>query len=329
MLSSPRPPTVAKAIMGSLQLLLELGTAVWAWMLLRQSRGLPEAASPGPASSTSRALLHGRLALYLSLAFLVLNVRLPFWSAYLELLNRSRLVREFILENDSRHHVSYRSLLADTPAGRRALELEMLISSAARDASSGRYAEAKEAYLQAIGRLQSRDDDFGSATGHSSQLARASNNLAWLLVTCADPSFRDPAGALSHADRAVELSPDEGTYWNTLAVARYRARQWDKALEAFDRSMELRGQGDSYDWYFVAMVHAERGNKERARKWYDVAVTWNEDRDPGEEELHRFRVEAAKVLGLPDPPPLVPGARGPRFMDGKMVPHPLNRRNRS
>ena len=55
MLSSPRPATVAKAIMGSLQLLLELGTAVWAWMLLRQSRGLPEAASPGPASSTSRA----------------------------------------------------------------------------------------------------------------------------------------------------------------------------------------------------------------------------------------------------------------------------------
>jgi len=315
--------------MGTLQLLLELGTAVRAWMLLRQSRGMPEAGSSCPASGASRALLHGRLAVYLSLAFLVLNVRLPFWSAYLEVLNRSRLVREFILENDSRHHVSSRSMLADTPAGRRALELETLISSAARSASAGQNAEAKEAYLQVIERLQSQDADFGSTGGRKFQLARASNNLAWLLVTCADPGLRDPAGALSHANRAVELAPDEGTYWNTLAVARYRARQWNEAMEAFDRSMELRGQGDSYDWYFVAMVHAVQGNQDRARKWYDMAVTWNENREPGEQELHRFRVEAAKILGLPDPPPLVPGTREPRFMDRPMMPHPLGRRNRS
>ena len=47
------------------------------------------------------------------------------------------------------------------------------------------------------------------------------------------------------------------------------------------------------------------------------------------EERNLSQAEAAKVLGLPDPPPLVPGARGPRFMEGKMAPHPLNRRNRS
>jgi len=323
MLNTLRPASMAKVIIGSVQLLLELGTAAWAWMLSRQARGLEDSRQATPSSWRTR--LHGRLALYLSLAFLVLNIRLPFWSAYLEVLNRSQFIRELILENDTRHHVSYRSMFADSPAGRRAQELEMLLSSATRHVTSREYAEAKAEYLELIERLQSNEFEAATADWREDQLARASNNLAWLLVTCADESFRDPGQALPHANRAVELAPEEGTYWNTLGVARFRSGQLDQALKAFDRSMELRGTGDSFDWYFEAMVHAEQGRMDKARKWYDMAVIWNENREPGDEELRRFRVEAAKVLGLPEPPPL---ARGPEFIERKSGLHPVNKRSR-
>ena len=44
----------------------------------------------------------GRLAIYASLGFLVLMIRLPVWSTYLEIINDSRIVREFVLKNDIR-----------------------------------------------------------------------------------------------------------------------------------------------------------------------------------------------------------------------------------
>ena len=65
----------------------EFATAVAAWTLAHRSARL---ASAGPADEPRRRL-HGRLAVYVSLAFLVLNVRVPFWSVYEEMLNRSTL----------------------------------------------------------------------------------------------------------------------------------------------------------------------------------------------------------------------------------------------
>jgi hypothetical protein len=72
--------------------------------------------------------------------------------------------------------------------------------------------------------------------------------------------------------------------------------------------MELRGdrQGDSHDWFFLAMIHAKNGEQREARRWYDRAVAWFHERSPGEEELYRFQVEAAKALGMPTP--LAPNA---------------------
>jgi tetratricopeptide (TPR) repeat protein len=329
MLSSPRPAAVARAIMGSAQLLLEFGTAAWAWTLSRQLRGLPEAEGSGPSSGSSRNLLQGRLALYISLGFLFLNVRLPFWSAYLEVLNRSRLVREFILENDTRHHVPYRTAIVDSPAARRAVELDMVLSSALRHVASNQYAEARDEYLRIIAQAQLPGPDAVHGDEGNFHLARAFNNLGWLLATCADETFRDSDKALTYAKRAVEISPDEGTYWNTLGVAQYRAGNWEEAMKALDRSMELRDQGDSFDWYFVAMVQAKMVQTEQARQWYDKAVAWNEETQPGEEELHRFRGEATEVLGLPEPPPLVRAPKGPVLDEKRIAPGSFSRRLRS
>jgi tetratricopeptide (TPR) repeat protein len=269
--------------------------------------------------------MQGRLAVYVSLAFIVLSFRLPFWSAYLEVLNQSRLIREFVLRNDVRRHVTYRTALVDSPAGRKDMELQQTLSGAMRRIASDQYAQAKEDYLRIIAQTESETTDAEFESRRKFHLARASNNLAWMLATCADEKERDSQQALANAKRAVQVAPEEGTYWNTLGVAYYRVQNWQGALSSLQRSMTLRHDGDSFDWFFLAMLHAKQGQLEEARQWYEKAVAWHPGDRESEQELHRFHVEAAAVLGLPAPPPLDLGPPGgtrfmPHFERGRVRP---------
>jgi hypothetical protein len=59
------------------------------------------------------------------------------------------------------------------------------------------------------------------------------------------------------------------------------------------------GGGSAHDWFFVAIAHTILGHpKSFARSFYDKAVAWMEEHRPGDEELKRFRAEAAAVLGI-------------------------------
>ena len=129
-------------------------------------------------------------------------------------------------------------------------------------------------------------------------LALRCNNLSWGLATGSEPKFRNPTCALEFAKKAVELSPNNGAYANTLGVAHYRAGDWKAAIAALEKSMELRNGGDSFDWFFLAMAHWRLGEKEKAREWYDRAVQWMDKNRPTDEELRRFRAEAAELLEL-------------------------------
>jgi tetratricopeptide (TPR) repeat protein len=124
------------------------------------------------------------------------------------------------------------------------------------------------------------------------------NKLAWLLATCPDPKLRDPARAVEHARRAVELAPESGTVRNTLGVAHYRAGDWAAAVAALEKSVELRKGGDGFDWFFLAMAYRRLGDEAEARKWYDKAAAWMGKNKTDDEELRRFRAEAAGVLGV-------------------------------
>jgi serine/threonine protein kinase/tetratricopeptide (TPR) repeat protein len=121
------------------------------------------------------------------------------------------------------------------------------------------------------------------------------NELAWYLATHADPQFRDPATAVELARVAVDVQPTVGRYWNTLGVARYRAGDCKAAIADLEKSMELHNGGDSFDWFFLAMSHWQLGNKDEARQWYDRAVGWMERNVPANEQLTRFRAEAAEL----------------------------------
>jgi hypothetical protein len=55
---------------------------------------------------------------------------------------------------------------------------------------------------------------------------------------------------------------------------------------------------ESWDTFFLAMAHWQLGDKEEARRWYYQAVAWMEKYSPMDEDLRRFRPEAAALLGI-------------------------------
>ena len=56
-----------------------------------------------------------------------------------------------------------------------------------------------------------------------------------------------------------------------------------------------------HDAFFLAMAHWQLGNKEKARNYFDEAVKRMRKRDPDDEELARFRAEAAALLEIKKP----------------------------
>jgi tetratricopeptide (TPR) repeat protein len=130
------------------------------------------------------------------------------------------------------------------------------------------------------------------------------NEVAWFFATCPDHNLHDGAFALDLAKNVVKYqhSPQIRAYWNTLGVAQYRAENWKAAVAALEKSMQLQKGGNSDDWFFVAMAHWQLNEKKKARAWYDKAVQWMDMHQPKNEELRRFRAEAAALLGIKEPP---------------------------
>jgi tetratricopeptide (TPR) repeat protein len=128
--------------------------------------------------------------------------------------------------------------------------------------------------------------------------ADACNNVAWGLATDTARPLRPPELAVAFARKAVELAPADGAVWTTLGVAQFRAKNWQESINALQKSQELRKGGDSVGWFFLAMAHWQLGNKDEARRSYDRAVEWMDRHKPNDEELRRFRSEAAERMGI-------------------------------
>jgi tetratricopeptide (TPR) repeat protein len=135
---------------------------------------------------------------------------------------------------------------------------------------------------------------------HQTERYTLHDHTGRLLATCPDTEFRDPRQAVASAKKAVELAPQVGSCWTTLGIAHYRIGRWQESVEALQKAGELRAGGDSFDWFWVAMARWQLSEKEQARTWYDRAVQWMEKHQPQNEELIRFRAEAAELLNVAD-----------------------------
>jgi tetratricopeptide (TPR) repeat protein len=151
-------------------------------------------------------------------------------------------------------------------------------------------------FLSSIGKTRDAEKAYRKLLELDPKNPVAHNNLAWLLAACADPKLRKPGEAVDLGKNTVELEPKAGIYWNTLGAAHYRAGNWKDAIAAINKSLEFRKGGDSFDWFFVAMACRQQDKKELAGKWFEQAVQWMEKNNPKNEELLRFRAEAAALL---------------------------------
>ncbi len=124
------------------------------------------------------------------------------------------------------------------------------------------------------------------------------NDLAWILATRPDVQFLDHDQVVELAECAVKLRPTEASIWNTLGVAHYRAGNWHEAARALERSVELGREGHSFDAFFLSMANWQLGEQDKARDYYEEAVEWMDKHYPKNDELIRFRAEAAELLGL-------------------------------
>jgi serine/threonine protein kinase/tetratricopeptide (TPR) repeat protein len=129
------------------------------------------------------------------------------------------------------------------------------------------------------------------------------NSLAWMLAASPERGARDPRRAVELAQEAVAAAPGNADYWNTLGVARYRSGNGPAAITALRKSIELSNGGHPADWFFLAMAHWQRGEKEQAREWYDRAAQWMQTNQQALEknkrileELQGFRAEAEGLL---------------------------------
>jgi WD40 repeat protein/serine/threonine protein kinase len=135
------------------------------------------------------------------------------------------------------------------------------------------------------------------------QLAFTYDRYSWHLSTTDDPLTRDPGRAVELSKKAVALAPHVPGYWRRLGVAHYHASEWREAITAFEKSEELsEGKFAAPNGFFRAIAHWRLDQKEEARSRYELACRWADQSATHDLGLHRLRVEAAKLLGLPIPP---------------------------
>jgi tetratricopeptide (TPR) repeat protein len=146
-------------------------------------------------------------------------------------------------------------------------------------------------------------------------LADAYAELAKLLVD------RNPKEAESLALRAVTIqeqrihdSPQVVTFFREwmadtqmiVGRARYRAGDWQGALTALQKSLEVDPNVTASDCFFLAMAHWQLGHPKEAQEWYGKAVTWMETKKLQDEGLKSLRAEAEALLSgkssRPSPP---------------------------
>jgi len=180
---------------------------------------------------------------------------------------------------------------------------------------------ANGSFLMAVKKYDLARQQFQAALSVDPSSPLVINNYAWFLANCPDARHSDPRLAVTLAEQAVSLVPDEGTFWNTLGAAYYRAGRWNEAVEALHRSSELFGDaGTGFNAVFLAMAHWQLGQHEEADRQYDRAVDWMRANDIAEEELVRFCREAAQLLGRKEAG--FAGSNGPpdRDVSGPRIP---------
>jgi tetratricopeptide (TPR) repeat protein len=128
------------------------------------------------------------------------------------------------------------------------------------------------------------------------------NALAWYLVSARDPRQWRPIEALDLARRASHASGDSGWALNTLGLAEYRVGHWDEAIDSLNRAVQIDGNADPTNFFFLAMAHWSRGDKAEAQSFLERGIQVATTRLANNPEWRIPWAEAAALLGKAGPP---------------------------
>jgi tetratricopeptide (TPR) repeat protein len=160
----------------------------------------------------------------------------------------------------------------------------------------GRFAETQIAWQRALDILTRLTTLHPHDVDLRQRWHDCANDLAWLQLNHPDPASRDPASALQLASQVVKQCSDCGVYWNTLGAAYFRAGDFKAAVAALNRAMALGDGGTPFDHIFLAMAHAQLGNRDQSRRWFTQAMVRKDQDYPGHLELARFCDEARSII---------------------------------
>jgi tetratricopeptide (TPR) repeat protein len=103
---------------------------------------------------------------------------------------------------------------------------------------------------------------------------------------------KNPIELVNFAERARKNSHNAlGALWS-LALAHYRAGQWDKALARADEAIAHRPDTAWLSWPVLALGHAKLGHADEARRWLDKARDWHQ---------HERRRQVTESAGFASP----------------------------
>jgi tetratricopeptide (TPR) repeat protein len=108
--------------------------------------------------------------------------------------------------------------------------------------------------------------------------------------------LHQPQSAIELAIQALKTKPDAGAIWNTLGLAYLRAKDYDKSIEALEKSRQTPAS-DEYDLTFLAMAHWHKGESEKAAEYLNTANAMYAKRETKpNKELERFLTEASALM---------------------------------
>jgi serine/threonine-protein kinase len=157
--------------------------------------------------------------------------------------------------------------------------------------------------LQNLGRSEEASREFALAEAGYSRAVRMAPEepealmyLAWFLASCSDAKLQDPPRAIALATRAVHLAPLKPSIWNALGTAYYRAGDLGNAVSAMEKACRVRGEGNAFDFFILAMAYWRQGEHSKGRSCYAKAREWMERNSPQHETLLIFMKEADSVI---------------------------------
>jgi tetratricopeptide (TPR) repeat protein len=126
--------------------------------------------------------------------------------------------------------------------------------------------------------------------------------VAWILLTHPDPARRDVRRAADLVRRQLELDRNHPWGQFNLALCHYGRGEWRAAIEVARPIVPSHDDFRISQNFFLAACHARLGEGDRARASYDLAARVLPEGTPvRRHELANFRLEAAELIGLPEP----------------------------